>query len=102
MYYMVEAKHETITVRVEQILDENLSKIAKEKAKPKSDIIRKAIEEFIDKEKSIEEIKKFIAQKFAEDKISFEDMVGLLGYKEAKKIAFYYEMAKDSFELGLE
>lgn len=99
---MSEAKHETITVRVEQILDENLNKIAKEKAKPKSDIIRKAIVEFINKEKGIEEIKRFIAQKFAANKISFEDMAGLLGYKEAKKIAFYYEMAKDSFELGLE
>lgn len=102
MYYMVEVKHETITVRVEQLLDENLSKIAKEKAKPKSEIIRRAIEDFINKEKGIEEIKRFIAQKFAEEKISFDDMVGLLGYKEAKKIAFYYEMAKESFELGLE
>ncbi len=98
----MDTKHEVLTVRVEQVLDQQLDEFAKEKAKPKSEIIRSAIQEYIRKEAEIGEIKRFIAKKFAEGKLSFEEMVRFLGYKEAQKVAFYCEMAKKSFERGLE
>ena len=44
---------------------------------------------------------KISAKKFAENKLSFEEVVNLLGYGEAKKIAFYVEFAKKSIIEGL-
>ena len=98
----MEQKHEILTIRVETKLDNQLQQIAKEQARPRSEIVRRAITEYIKKETELEEIKRFVAKKFAEGKLSFEDMVKFLGYKEAQKVAFYYEIAKKSFETGLQ
>ena len=47
------------------------------------------------------EIKKMVARRFALDKISFEELIKIVGYKEARKIAFYVQTAKKSFVEGL-
>ncbi len=99
---MHQTKHEVLTVRVEPALEQQLHELAKEKATPRSELIRKALQEYMKKETELEDVKRFIAKKFAEGRLSFEDMVNYLGYKEAQKIAFYLETAKRSFELGLE
>lgn len=40
--------------------------------------------------------KSFIAKRYVQNKISFYEMVKLLGYKEAKKISDYIKIAKHS------
>ncbi len=100
--YDMQTKHEILTIRVEPEIDKKLHEVAKEHAKSKSEIVRKAITEYVARETEIEEIKRFIAKKFAENKISFDEVVRFLGYKEAQKVAFYHALAKKSFECGLE
>ncbi len=90
-----------ITVRVEPSVEKRLETVAKKRLEKKSDVIRKALIEYLNRESELKEIKKQIAQRFAEGKITFENMAEILGYNEAKKIAYLVEMAKDSFEEGL-
>ena len=90
-----------ITVRVEPSVEKRLETVAKKRLEKKSDVIRKALIEYLNRESELKEIKKQIAQRFAEGKITFDGMVRLLGYNEAKKIAYLVEMAKASFEEGL-
>ena len=44
---------------------------------------------------------KRVALKFAQGKISFEDLTDSLGFEEAKKVAFFIEIAQKSFEEGV-
>ena len=98
---MTEPKHEVLTVRVESQIQEGLDDLAKERAEARSEIIREAIIEYIKRQTELKEVKSFIAKKFAEGSVSFEQMVRLLGYTEARKVIFYVETAKKSFEAGL-
>ena len=91
-----------LTVRIEAELEKKLEELAREKIERKSDIIREALEEFIKKETEMKEIKRIMAKKFAEGKISFEELIKILGYQEARKTAFYIDIAKKSFEEGLQ
>ena len=44
---------------------------------------------------------KIVSKKFAENMISYEEMNNLLGHEEAKKVAFYTKLAKNSIIEGL-
>ncbi len=44
------------------------------------------------------EIKKLAAKRYTEGKLSFDELVDILGYEEAKKVAYYKEIAEESFE----
>ena len=90
-----------ITVRVEPSVEKKLESMARKKLEKKSDVIRQALIEYLNRENEIKEIKRQIAERFAEGKITFENMVELLGYNEAKKAAYLVEVAKSSFEEGL-
>ena len=88
-----------LTVRIEAELEKKLEELAREKIERKSDIIREALEEFIKKETEMKEIKRIMAKKFAEGKISFEELIKILGYQEARKTAFYIDIAKEWYKL---
>ena len=90
-----------LTVRIEPELKRRLEYLAREKIEGKSDIIREALIEFVRKETEMKEIKGIMAEKFTLGKISFEELIKIVGYREARKIAFYAEIAKKSFEEGL-
>lgn len=90
-----------LTVRIEPRLKTRIRELEKTKMETMSGIIREALLNYIQKETEIREIKKVIAEKFAAGKISFEETVRVLGYEEAKKVAFFIETAKRSFEKGL-
>ena len=94
-------KHEVITFRVEPELDKRIEDLSRERSEPKSEIIREAILEFTQKEAELKEVKSFIAKRFAAGKISFEEMVRIIGYREARKVAAYVELAKQSIQSGL-
>lgn len=92
---------ETVSVRMESELKRKLEELSRQKMEKKSDVIREALMEFIKKEVEMNEIKKVVSRKFAEGSISFEQMVEILGYREARKVAYFVEIAKKSFEEGL-
>lgn len=92
---------EVVTVRMEPKLKGKLEEMSRQRLEKKSDIIREALMEYIKKEMEMNEIRKMVSQKFAEGSVSFEQMVEILGYKEARKIAYFVEIAKKSFEEGL-
>ncbi len=94
-------RDELLTVRVEPKIKEKLKALEKSKIETRSNIIREALIKYIEKETEMEEIKKSIAERFAAGLISFEEIVRILGYEEARKVAFFTEMVKESFEEGL-
>ncbi len=91
----------TLTVRIEPEWKEKIEKMAAERIETKSSLIREALIDFIRRETELKEIKKIVAKKFAMNKISFEELIEIVGYKEARKIAFYVQTAKRSFVEGL-
>ncbi len=46
-------------------------------------------------------IKKIAVRKFSQGLLSFDEIVKIVGYEEARKIAFFVKVAKKSFEEGL-
>jgi len=94
-------QEKTITVRIEPEWKDKIEKMATERIETKSNLVREALIEFIRRETEMKEIKKIIARKFASDEISFEELINVVGYKEARKIAFYVQTAKKSLLEGL-
>ncbi|MCX9010530.1 MAG: hypothetical protein OIN66_05340 [Candidatus Methanoperedens sp.] len=47
------------------------------------------------------EIKKQAVKGYAEGKLSFDELVDIIGYEEAKKVAYYKDIAEVSFAQGL-
>lgn len=55
---------------------------------------------YMKRKKELTEIKQVVAKKFAQGKLSFDEMVVVLGYDEAKKVAFFVDVAEKSFQEG--
>ncbi|MBD3155155.1 MAG: hypothetical protein GF368_00685 [Candidatus Aenigmarchaeota archaeon] len=94
-------RDELLTVRIDPELKDKIETLERTKLETKSNIIREALIRYIQHETEIKEIKESLSKKFASGKISFEQMVQILGYEEARKVAFFVEVAKKSFEEGL-
>lgn len=94
-------REDLITVRIEPKWKEKIKTLEREKIETKSNIIREALIKYLQKETELREIKKVIAKKFASNLISFEELIRIIGYEEARKVAFFVETAKKSFEEGL-
>lgn len=92
---------ETITVRIDSEWKKKIEKLAAEQRETKSDLIRKALMDYIEKKEERKEIERSAAKKFASGKISFEELSRITGYEKARKIAFYVKTAERSFEEGL-
>ena len=94
-------REELLTVRIEPKWKARIKKLEKERIETRSNIVREALIKYLQKEAELKEIKKIVAEKFAENKISFDELVRIIGYEEAKKIAYFVDVAKKSFEEGL-
>lgn len=94
-------RDELITVRIEPGWKKKIRKLEKAKLETRSDIVREALIKYLEKETEMKEIKKVVAEKFASDLISFEELIRIVGYEEARKIAFFVAVARRSFEEGL-
>lgn len=90
-----------MTVRIESEWKKRIEKLAAEKKETKSDLIREALTEYIQRREERREIERTVAKKFASGKISFEELARIVGYERARKIAFYVQTAKRSFEEAL-
>ncbi len=44
---------------------------------------------------------KIAAKRYTEGKLSFDELVDILGYENAKKVAYYKDIAEASFAEGL-
>ncbi|KXA96083.1 hypothetical protein AKJ37_06085 [candidate division MSBL1 archaeon SCGC-AAA259I09] len=92
---------ETITVRIDSEWKKRIEKLAAEQRETKSDVVRKALIDYIQRKEERKEIERSAAKKFASGKISFEELTRITGYEKARKIAFYVKTAERSFEEGL-
>ena len=94
-------RDELLTVRIDPELKGKIEILERVKLETKSNIVREALIRYIQHETEIKEVKENLSKKFASGKISFEQMVQILGYEEARKVAYLVEVAKESFEEGL-
>ncbi|MFW5907289.1 MAG: CopG family ribbon-helix-helix protein [Candidatus Natronoplasma sp.] len=92
---------DTLTVRIDHGWKEKLEELASKEKKTKSEVIRKALIDYINSKEEKEELKTLVSKEYAEGKISFDDLIKMLGYEEAKEVAFYVHTAKKSLKQGL-
>lgn len=90
-----------ISMRLEKKDKEKILELSKRKMESKSDLMRKALLQYIQKETEMDEIKEAVAKKFAEGKISFDELVKIIGFDEAKKVAYFVDIAEKSFQEGI-
>lgn len=98
---MVFLVSDVVTVRFDEKARKAIQRFSQDKLESQSDIIRKAVLQFVQRENELNEIREIVAKKFAEGKISFDELVRILGFEEAKKIAFFVDIAEKSLQEGL-
>lgn len=94
-------KREVLTVRLDEELSEMIEELARDKHAAKSDVVRDALRAYVERERGLDEVRRVVAAKFAEGALGFDEMVRILGFDEAKMVAYYVEVAERSFEEGL-
>ncbi|MEK6970235.1 MAG: hypothetical protein AABW68_00910 [archaeon] len=90
-----------VTVRFEGDARKQIAAYARQKMETKSTVIRKATLDFIKRENERNEIKEVVSKKFVEGKISFDEMVRVLGYDDAKEVAFFIDVLEKSLHEGI-
>ncbi len=90
-----------IHVRVGLETEKKLDVLSRTERQVRSAVIRQAIDEYYARHESLNELKKMVAEKFARGHILFDDLVRVLGYEEAKKVAYFVSVSKESFTKGL-
>ncbi len=92
---------DVVTVRLDEKTRKQISQFSRNKLESQSEIIRKAILNYVQKENELNELKQIVAKKFAEGKISFDELVRILGFEESKKVAYFVDIAEKSFQEGV-
>jgi metal-responsive CopG/Arc/MetJ family transcriptional regulator len=90
-----------ISTRLGEGLRKQVDAFSKTHAESQSKIIRKAVSSYIDKELEKDELREMVSLKYAQQKISFEELVRILGYEDAKQVAFLVDVAEKSLKEGL-
>ena len=90
-----------VTVRLDSNTRKEIARFSKDRLEPRSKIIRRAVVEFVQKESGLNELKQIVAKKFAEGKLSFDELVRVLGFEEAKKVAYFVDIAEKSLQEGI-
>lgn len=85
---------EQISIRMNSRLLEEIDRIAHEKYKRRSDIIRDALTEYVEEELEEEKIKELITKKFLQGEIDYRDFIKVVGLEKVKEI----EMARETLE----
>lgn len=89
---------EQVSIRLDPQLLEEIDRIAHEKYKRRSDIIRDALSEYVEEELEEEEIKEMVTKKFLEGELEYSDFVKVVGIEKAEEI----EVAKQTLEESIE
>ncbi len=93
---------EILTFREDEDMIEKLDELARQKMRSRSEIVRGAVRDYVTRKLELIEIHKFAARRYTEGKLSFDELVDILGYEDAKKVAYYKDIAEASFAQGLE
>ncbi len=93
---------EILTFREDEDMIEKLDELARQKMRSRSEIVRGAVRDYVTRKLELIEIHKLAARRYTEGKLSFDELVDILGYEDAKKVAYYKDIAEASFEQGLE
>ncbi|MFW6048498.1 MAG: ribbon-helix-helix domain-containing protein [Candidatus Natronoplasma sp.] len=93
---------EQISIRMDSRLLEEIDRIAHEKYKNRSDIIRDALVEYVEGELEEEEIKELVTRKFLEGKLEYRDFAKVVGIEKAKEIETAKEVLEESIESAKE
>ncbi len=93
---------EMLTFREDEDMIEKLDELARQKMRSRSEIVRGAVRDYVTRKLELIEIQKLAAKRYTEGKLSFDELVDILGYEDAKKVAYYKDIAEASFAQGLE
>ncbi len=93
---------EILTFREDEDMIEKLDELAKQKMRSRSEIVRGALRDYVTRKLELIEIHKLAAKRYTEGKLSFDELVDIMGYEDAKKVAYYKDIAEASFTQGLE
>ncbi len=87
-----------ISIRMDSRLLEEIDRIANEKYKNRSDIIRDALVEYVEGELEEEEIKEKVTKKFLEGELEYRDFAKVVGIEKAKEIEIAKEVLEESID----
>ena len=93
---------EQVSIRVDSRLLEEIDRLAHEKYKRRSDIIRDALTEYVEEELEEEKIKELITRKFLEGSISYSDFIKVVGIDKAREIEIARDMLEESIDSARE
>ncbi len=93
---------EMLTFREDEDVIKKLDELARQKMRSRSEIVRGAVRDYVTRKLELIEIQKLAAKRYTEGKLSFDELVDILGYEDAKKVAYYKDIAEASFAQGLE
>ena len=92
---------DVMTVRVDKQTRAGVETLSHKRHESQSEIVRRAIMEFVESQKQNDEIKEMVSLKFAQGKISFNELVRILGYDEAKEVLLFVEQTTIALKEGL-
>ena len=92
---------EILTFREDEEIIKKIDELARQKMRSRSEIVRMALRDYVTRKLELIEIQKLAAKRYAEGKLSLEELVDILGFEEAKKVAHYKDVAEISFAQGL-
>ena len=93
---------EILTFREDEDTIKKLDELARQKMRSRSEIVRGAVRDYVTRKLELIEIQKLAAKRYTEGKLPFDELVEIMGYEEAKKVAYYKDIAETSFAQGLE
>jgi hypothetical protein len=59
------------------------------------------VRDYVNRKLELIEIQKLASKRYAEGKLSLDELVEILGFSEAKKVAHYKDLAESSFAQGM-
>ena len=92
---------EMLTFREDDETVKKIDELARQKMRSRSEIVRIAVRDYVNRKLELIEIQKLAAKRYAEGKLSLDELVEILGFQEAKKVAHYKDMAEASFAQGM-
>jgi len=87
---------EQVSIRVDSRLLHELDQIAHKKYKRRSDIIRDALVDYVERNVEAREVKEIITDQFLEGKIDFDDFSRVVGIDTAEQIKIAKETLEES------
>jgi predicted transcriptional regulator len=92
---------EIITFREDEEMIKKIDELARQKMRSRSEIVRKAVRDYVTRKLELIEIQKLAAKRYTEGKLSLDELVDLIGFDEARKVAHYKDIVEVSFAEGL-